>query len=261
MTQSIKLNDNMTPARPRGRVYIEAVDALTREVVDSYGFDLNIVVNDAREALIAGVIDPSSNSTINTLKIGTDFGETMTGNPSLDFANNDPDDDTITRSAGSWIDDGFQVGDLFTVEGSGSNDGEWAIGELTATVITLDHAVTVPEGQQSRLTDETGATDVMVSRGTQTEPSDPLVSYDETVQDSVYSTTSLSKSANGLSAIINSTVIGASVMEQHPGETSLPITSAALHTGNGNLFAYKRFPVLSISALLDFNVTWEIEWA
>ncbi len=56
----------------------------------------------------------------------------MTGAPSVTFAAT-----TATRAAGSWIADGFVVGDVFTVAGSTSNNGSKAITALSATVLTF----------------------------------------------------------------------------------------------------------------------------
>ena len=66
----------------------------------------------------------------------------LTGNPTLTFRNN-PDTatlqvpDTITRSAGSWIDDGFMAGQQIQVSGSSRNDKTFTIASVTDTVITL----------------------------------------------------------------------------------------------------------------------------
>jgi hypothetical protein len=54
-------------------------------------------------------------------------GETLTFNTT---------GDTITRSAGSWLDDGFAVGDTVTIDGTLSNDGSFPITALSATVLT-----------------------------------------------------------------------------------------------------------------------------
>jgi hypothetical protein len=61
---------------------------------------------------------------------------TIVGTPSLTFANTG---DTITRNRGSWLDDGFRVGQTVTIAGTsgGTNDGSFAIAALTATVMTL----------------------------------------------------------------------------------------------------------------------------
>jgi hypothetical protein len=58
---------------------------------------------------------------------------------SLDFADNDPSADTITRASGSWLSahPNFRVGARIIVRGSGNNDGIYTIASSTATVITL----------------------------------------------------------------------------------------------------------------------------
>ena len=62
----------------------------------------------------------------------------LAGNPNLTFADASPD--TITRSAGSWVTDGFAVGHHIEVSGSSSNDGIYTISELTATVLKVTEA-------------------------------------------------------------------------------------------------------------------------
>ncbi len=70
----------------------------------------------------------------------------MTGSPTLTFAEVGVTGDTITRSVGSWITDGFEQGDTITVDGSVSNDGDYVIASLTATVITLGSEDLTAEG-------------------------------------------------------------------------------------------------------------------
>lgn len=72
----------------------------------------------------------------------------MTGNPNLTFAEVGPTGDTITRSAGSWITDGFVAGMVITIAGSASNNMTTAaaIATVTATVITLDTDDLTDEG-------------------------------------------------------------------------------------------------------------------
>jgi hypothetical protein len=64
------------------------------------------------------------------------FAQLSTG-ASLTFANSG---ETITRDVGSWLSDGFRVGDVVTVAGSdsGTNDGDFEVVTLTALVMTLD---------------------------------------------------------------------------------------------------------------------------
>jgi hypothetical protein len=74
----------------------------------------------------------------------------MTGAPSITFAEVGLSGDTITRSSGSWIADGFAVGDVITVSGAvasaGANNVTGAIASLSALVITLDTTDLVAEG-------------------------------------------------------------------------------------------------------------------
>lgn len=70
----------------------------------------------------------------------------MTGDPSLTF---DATGKTITRAAGSWIADGYAVGDVVTVALSTSNNVTSAITVLTATVMTLGGATLVNEGPKT----------------------------------------------------------------------------------------------------------------
>jgi len=70
----------------------------------------------------------------------------MTGGPTLTFTTT-----TATRSAGSWIANGFAVGDSFTTTGSVSNNYTKVITVLTATVITFASGG-VAEGPVSGMT-------------------------------------------------------------------------------------------------------------
>jgi hypothetical protein len=67
--------------------------------------------------------------------------------------------DTIARTGGSWLDDGFAVGDVVTVGGTASNNVTGPIAALTATVLTFgttdlaaevigSHNVTVVAGEE-----------------------------------------------------------------------------------------------------------------
>lgn len=71
----------------------------------------------------------------------------MTGSPTLTFTATT----TITRSAGSWIADGFAIGDTYTIAGSVSNNGSKVITGLTATTITVASGI-VNEGPVSNCT-------------------------------------------------------------------------------------------------------------
>lgn len=91
---------------------------------------------------------------------GPKSGCRVTSTPTLTFAEVGGTGDTITRSRGSWRDDGFRAGDLIAVTGTVSNNITATAGAATVTdlVITLgttdlvaevigSYAVTVKTGQ------------------------------------------------------------------------------------------------------------------
>ena len=66
----------------------------------------------------------------------------LVGGPDLTFSG-----DTITRSANSWILEGWRAGETIKIRGSTSNDGEYVISEVTsATVLTCAGASFTSEG-------------------------------------------------------------------------------------------------------------------
>lgn len=63
---------------------------------------------------------------------------TIVGEPSLTFSDSA---DTIVRaggSPGSWLDDGFRVGDSVVVTGTASNDGTYLVTVVTPTTLTFE---------------------------------------------------------------------------------------------------------------------------
>ena len=69
---------------------------------------------------------------------GPDSGVTITAEPTLVFASSGH---TITRNRGSWLDDGFRVGDSVTATGTASNNATLTITALTPTVMTFGSGV------------------------------------------------------------------------------------------------------------------------
>lgn len=65
---------------------------------------------------------------------------TAAGGRTFVFAENAPLQDTLTVSSGSLITDGYEAGMTLTVASSSSNDGDYRIASLTATVITIHAA-------------------------------------------------------------------------------------------------------------------------
>jgi hypothetical protein len=64
-------------------------------------------------------------------------GVSITSEPTLTFAEVGASADTITRSRGSWLDDGFRSTDTITITGTASNNVSGATVTVTALVITM----------------------------------------------------------------------------------------------------------------------------
>jgi len=62
---------------------------------------------------------------------------TLKGNPELTFTNVYGGRDLITRSAGSWLTDGFLEGQTITVSGAGANDGVYTIATISTDGLTI----------------------------------------------------------------------------------------------------------------------------
>lgn len=96
--------------------------------------------------------------------------------------------------------------------------------------------------------------------GTNDSPFPAQESYDENVMNVVYQKNSGIQVGypNPITVAFNTTIRGDDVMDNYPGETNIMFCSAALHTNDGKVFAYKRFPQKSISGVLDISIVWSI---
>lgn len=246
------MNIDDTLTKMNGYFSVEVIERSTGKVVDSYE-EKNVIVLDSRTAITRAIAGDSS-GVINAFKIGTDVGAgvSISGTPSLTFADANPD--TITRSGGSWIDDGFLSEMTVTISGTSLNDGVYTIDtltDLTLTLVLTDSLVaeTPPAGSVS----VTG-----VASPNNPEPAKDV--FDETTMTLLYEypTPPSVGYPNTTSVNFNMTLVGEAVMAYYPTESFVTFTSAALHSTDGNVFAYKRFPQKSISPLLDINVVWNI---
>jgi Ca2+-binding RTX toxin-like protein len=72
-----------------------------------------------------------------TLEIGPDILAlipiSMTGAPTLTFSTNQ-----VTRSSGTWQDDGFAAAEFITIAGSTSNDGTYRVASISGNVLVLE---------------------------------------------------------------------------------------------------------------------------
>jgi len=109
--------------------------------VTGLSFDTNTPNNSAANALY-GVTDQGQLITIDRNNSDLRADAALVTNFSAGSVNStvffeQPNPDTITRATGSWIDDGFQVGDTITVTDSDANDNNYTIDFLSDTQITL----------------------------------------------------------------------------------------------------------------------------
>lgn len=134
----------------------------------------------------------------------------MTGAPSLTFAEVGATGDTITRATGSWITDGFAVGDVVTVSGSASNNVTGRIASLSATVLTFDTTDLVAEvtaaasivGSASLTFAEVGVSGDTITRSAGSWLSDGFA-----VGDTVEITGTASNNVTGAIAALSATVL------------------------------------------------------
>ncbi|MEO1591091.1 MAG: hypothetical protein AAFU71_07345, partial [Cyanobacteria bacterium J06632_22] len=95
---------------------------------------INTVQNNTR-AYIDGDMVVTTTGEVDLFAASTGTPRT-TGEPELVFTDVGAND-TITRSTGSWLGDGFEVGQTLRVKDAGNNDGYYRIQSVTDTVITL----------------------------------------------------------------------------------------------------------------------------
>ena len=249
--------DNLPTNGISGFFELKVVDKSTGQIIDSYD-ETNVIVIDAKEAIIKAISQVSGDDgLIKVLKVGDDVGDdvSMTGTPNLNFVDSNPD--TIVRTTGSWIDDGYIDEMTLTITGSTSNNTTYTIAAngVTATTLTLisGDAIVVETG--------TGGVSV-IGAASNNNPITPIDTYNAGSMSLIYTSlnTFIVGYNNVTSVTLSITVDGADLMTNYPAETSKIITSAALHTGNGNVFAYKRFPQKSVSALVDILINWTIKF-
>jgi len=248
-----KFIDNI-PTNIHGEFELKIIEKSTGNVIDSYE-DKNIIVLDSKSAIISAISTTNNNGVIEVLKVGSDVGDpvSMTGTPNLNFVDSNPD--TIVRTTGSWVTDGFIDEMVITITSSTSNNTTYTIDSVTATTLTLISGDTIVV--------ETGSSGVSVSGAPSLDnPIPPSDTYNASTMSIIYTdpdpfTVGYS---NSTSVTFSSTISGVDVMTYYPLDITKIITSAALHTGNTNVFAYKRFPQKSISKLVDILVNWTIKF-
>jgi hypothetical protein len=121
-------------------------DTITRDagsfLDDGMLTDDTIVVTGATEAANNVTATPASIAalviTLDTEALAAEVSSAISiySTPSLEFTDGAASPDLLTRTRGSWIVDGFEVGDSVVIVGT-SNDGTYVITALTATVMSF----------------------------------------------------------------------------------------------------------------------------
>lgn len=238
-------------------------NAVTGETIDEY-VDNNLIVNDSKEAIIQAISTTNTNGVIEELQVGDDVGQDVAfpNNQDIQFIHDAVNPDTIVRTGGTPASDFEQMGFLpqmvITVTGTSFNNGTFTIDEVSPTTITLvpadvlvNETITLgtgaitgtPHANNPRPAQLTDSASTMQNINTPTDTTPFTIGY-----------------GNVTSVSFSTTVSGDVVMADYPTETTKFITSAGLYTGNGKTFAYKRYPQKSISALINIDITWTIQF-
>lgn len=205
----------------------------------------------------------------------------MSGNPSVTFAEVGATGDTITRSTGSFVADGFCVGDTIRVSGSASNNVSGVVAGVSALVLTLDTTDLVAEGPVSgvRITGEPTLTfaEVGATGDTITRNRGSWIADGFRVGDSITVSGSASNNVTGALAGVSALVltmgstdlaaevIGSSAVALTAGET-IPVWLAALDAEMAPIASEKRVSLgvgrrRKLSPFLDSMLRRPVQWA
>jgi hypothetical protein len=114
----------------------EGVYKITRQVDDS-----NLDINTIDQPFPTGA---TANIDYEILEPGMflqykEIERTLAATGNLTFTNNGAGvEDQITRTSNSWVTDGVEIGDLITISGSTSNDGDYVVRVVTALTLDID---------------------------------------------------------------------------------------------------------------------------
>jgi len=207
----------------------------------------------------------------------------MMGSPQLTFAEVGATGDTITRDTGSWVTEGFAVGDLITVAGTASNNFTDAkITAVSATVLTLDtqdlaaevisSGVTVV-GSEELLFAEVGATGDTITRSTGSWTADgfavgDIVTITGTASNNV--TTTAIAALTSTVMTLGSTDLAAESIAGHRVTVTKVLTASswisALDSGFASVTAQKRIDIAAgrlrkLSPLTGWEFRRPVSWA
>ena len=248
----IELSDKISD-KLHGSVEFIVKNALTGERIDDTPVRCNAVVNDAKFSLLRGVTDTAGSSHfIDSIKFGTDFTDSWAAGTG-----------TVTTNGGNNRILDLTGGNFNTVFGGITTDVYVQVGGETRLVLSysatqaiMDQALTVPAAASAYLFVNNGESPFAPQAATAT--------YDTTSMDIAFDSSipayTFVKNYNLVLPQVSLSVeiIGADVMAQNLTVSSVTMTSAALHTANGEVFSYLRFPKISMNELINITVVWTL---
>lgn len=250
---------------PKGKLTLITTDAVTGDIIDKTVTN-NVVVEDARFILLRGIgADTSPNYHITDVKLGRDFVNTwqpIVGNLTTDVA--DPTKRHLVGFATDFINDMIPTpADVIEMNAGNLWIQIPSTGERRK-VISID-------SPSSLYVDVKFDTDLVnqpfeyVIGASPDEPELPLATFDNSSMDVVYFSNGAYTFTKNFDTLIPKVDFQFTVIGQNVVDAQLPtivsnvvFSSAALHTGNGNLFSYIRFPKVSISPLINITFIWSI---
>lgn len=252
--------------RLKGKVKITVIDTISNKILGKTIIN-NAVVEDAKFALVKGIggVAPTSDYIPSIVKLGDDFTDTWTNGTGT--ITTDLSDITKRTITGTGTNFQTQISSLDPGGVHLSNGRVWIkSGGEYKRVIAID-AVLQKLTLDSKFTTDLTSDPFQFVVGYGIDfPKTALTSYDETTMELIFNsdlvfggyTFVVNHSLSQPTAEFSFTIIGQDVMDQNPGVTSKNFCSAALHTGNGNVFSYLRFPKIGISSLVNINFVWTI---
>jgi len=255
-------------SKPKGKLVMERVCAITGKHID-FTPVCNVVVLGAKFTLLRGIGgDTSTAYHIRRIKLGRDFVNAWL--PSSGDLTTDVGDPTKRKI------DGFGTDLITELLPDAAAIAALADGKIWIRIVSSDErrkVIAIDGGTQSLTIDFKFDTDLVneqfefeigYSNG---DPEAPLDTFDTTNMNVVFddAAESYAPFTNNFDLVdpkvdFQFTVIGQDVIDyQLPTVVSnINFSSAALHTGNGEVFSYLRFPKIGISPLININFIWTI---
>lgn len=240
-----------------GYVSFIAKSPITGETI-YVGEKRNIVVDDAKYSLLHGVTEVNPNFLISSLRLGTDFTDAWVSGTG-----------TLTQTIGNSRILDISGGDFNVIFGTPPQPNPIYIQIGTEYRLVLTWSSTqVTLDQAFSFTVAASSWEWIGNGDSPFTPQSATAVYNETSMDVVFDSDlvpipyTFTKTYGTITPYVDlsMTIVGQDVIDQNPGKEQIDFTSAALHTGNDNVFSYIRFPRYSISPLIDITILWRLSY-